>query len=269
MPISVSSKNIMFTLGVSFDAVTGDFGLKDQHQPNPKVGVTWNPFSGTTIRAAAFKVLKRTLATNQTLEPTQVAGFNEFFDDSNLTSSWRYGGAIDQKFTKELFGGIEFSKRDLTVPLTTNQEVDWRERLARTYLFWTPSPSLALRAEYQFENFRRDNFFVSAMKRLDTHRVPLAINFFQNSGLSAFLAATYYNQDGKFLNFSTGPQSGRDDFWTVDAGVRYRLPNRYGFISVGATNLFDKKFKYFETDLNNPTIQPKRVFFARITLALP
>jgi hypothetical protein len=262
-------KNLTGAVGFSYDSVTGDFGLKDQHRPNPKAGITWSPFAGTTIRAAAFRALKRTLATNQTLEPTQVAGFNQFFDDSNLTRSWRYGGAIDQKFTKELFGGIEVSKRDLTVPLATNLEVDWTEHLARTYLFWTPSSSMALRMEYQREKFRRDNFFVSGMKRLDTHRVPLGINFFDNSGLSAFLTATYYNQDGKFLNFSAGPQSGRDDFWTVDAGLRYRLQNRYGFMTIGATNLFDQRFKYFETDLNNPTVQPKRVFFARITLALP
>ena len=68
------------------------------------------------MRAAAFRVLKRTLITQQTLEPTQVAGFNQFFDDFNLTEAWRYGGAIDQKFTKDLFGGVEFSKRDLKVP---------------------------------------------------------------------------------------------------------------------------------------------------------
>ena len=66
----------------------------------------------------SFRVLKRTLLNDQTLEPTQVAGFNQFFDDFNLTEAWRYGGAIDQKFTSSLFGGVEFSKRDLTFPET-------------------------------------------------------------------------------------------------------------------------------------------------------
>ena len=51
-------KSLTFTLGVSFDSVTGDFPGEDQHQANPKVGVTWNPLPGTTVRAAAFKVLK-------------------------------------------------------------------------------------------------------------------------------------------------------------------------------------------------------------------
>ena len=51
--------------------------------------------------------------------------------------------------------------------------------------------------------------------------------------------------------------------------IYYRLPKRYGFVTVGATNLFDEKFNYFEVDVDNPHIQPGRVFFARVTLALP
>ena len=108
-----------FTVGASFDffgAAVRLFGTKDQF--NPKFGITWKPIPGTTLRAAVFRTLKRTLITDQTLEPTQVAGFNQFFDDTNATEAWRYGGAIDQKFTKDLFGGVEFSKRDLKVPIT-------------------------------------------------------------------------------------------------------------------------------------------------------
>src|SRR6185503_960947 len=89
-----------------------------REQFNPKFVLTWEPIPGTTLRAAAFRTLKRTLITNQTLEPTQVAGFNQFFDDLNLTEAWRYGGAIDQKLTKNIFGGVEFSKRDLKVPFS-------------------------------------------------------------------------------------------------------------------------------------------------------
>ena len=85
------------------------------NQFNPKFGLVWNPFPSTTVRAAVFRVLKRTLITDQTLEPTQVAGFNQFFDDINATKSWRYGVAIDQKFSLNVYGGVEFSKRDLTV----------------------------------------------------------------------------------------------------------------------------------------------------------
>jgi outer membrane receptor protein involved in Fe transport len=63
--------------------------------------------------------------------------------------------------------------------------------------------------------------------------------------------------------------TGTSDFWLVDAGINYRLPKRYGLITVGVKNLGDRKFKYQETDFNNPDIQPRRMAFLRITLALP
>ena len=104
---------------------------------------------------------------------------------------------------------------------------------------------------------------------MNTHRVPLGISLFHPSGLSTSLTATYYNQDGIFERIVGGLEPGSDDFWIVDAAANYRLPKRYGFITVGATNLFDQRFKFFERDLNNPTIQPDRRFFLRVTLAFP
>jgi hypothetical protein len=231
-------RNVTATLGLSFDSLRGDEDV-DKDQVNPKLGITWTPLPGTTLRAAAFRVLKRTLITDQTIEPTQVAGFNQFFDDPNLTEAWRYGGAIDQKFTSSLFGGVEFSKRDLTVPglldvsdpsNPVNRDADWKEYLGRAYLFWTPHPSLALRAQYIFERFQRD---LLGPTDLETQRVPLGIAFFHPSGLSAFLTATHWNQDGTFASFGTFDptvplRSGSDDFWTVDAVVSYRLRKRDG-----------------------------------------
>ena len=220
--------------------------------------------------------MKRTLITDQTIEPTQVAGFNQFFDDLNGTKSWRYGGAIDQRFTKDLFGGVELSKRDLefkvvdiisdpTSHTTTTLNAD--EYLARTYLFWTPHPWLALRAEYMFERFEQD--VLTDRLKMNTHRVPLGINFFHPSGVSTFLTATYWNQEGKFQRIAGAIEAGSDNFWTVDAAINYRLPKRYGFVTVGATNLFDQDFKFFDGDAQNPIIQPTRTIFGRVTLAFP
>lgn len=271
--------NVTFTLGASADFLSGDSpDVGDRNEFNPKFGVTWNPIPSTTLRAAAFRVLKRTLITDQTLEPTQVAGFNQFFDDVNGTESWVFGGAIDQKFPKNFFGGVQFSARDMKVPFLDfvvdpenpplqKEKVD--EYLGLAYLFWTPHPWFALRAQYIYE--RLDTQGVTDQpKELTTNRVPLGVNFFHPSGLGSTATVTYLNQEGDFLSPETGEfVSGDDNFWIVDAAVYYRLPKRYGFVTVGATNLFDEKFNYFEIDVNNPRIQPGRVFYARVTLALP
>jgi tetratricopeptide (TPR) repeat protein len=271
-------RNVTVTVGASGDFTDGespDVGHRQQF--NPKFGITWNPLPDTTIRAAAFRALKRTLITDQTVEPTQVAGFNQFFDDTNGTSAWRYGIAVDQKFTKEFFAGSEFTHRDLNSPfvqrntlagITTLGKQDIQEDLSRLYLFWTPHPWWALRAEYQFEHFRSDGL-TDLPQRLQTHRVPIGFSFFHPSGFSASLDGTYINQAGRFVLTTGTDRTGSEDFWTLDAAINYRLPNRYGIITFGARNLTDRKFKYFDRDANNPSIQPGRVLFGKITLALP
>ena len=95
--------------------------------------------------------------------------------------------------------------------------------------------------------------------------MPLGFSFFHPIGLSATSTVTYYHQD---VDLADG-RDGDDDFFIVDAGINYRLPKRYGFLTVGVTNLLDEDFEYFNIEFDNPTIQPDRSFFAKITLALP
>ena len=269
--------NVTWTIGGSGDFFAGAAEeTPDVDQFNPKFGIIWNPVPNTTLRGAVFRVLKRTLLTDQTLEPTQVAGFNQFFDDINATDAWRYGGAIDQKFSNNLYGGAEYARRDLDNVFFNDSDgklkkVKWDEKLFRAYLYWTPYKWLGLNGEYLYESFERDERFALGAKEVKTHYVPLGINFFHPSGLSAGLRATYVDQKGIFSRVLTAQtfEPGEDDFWVVDASISYRLPKRYGFITVGATNLFDKKFKHFDTDVDNPRIQPDRFLFVKATFAFP
>lgn len=270
--------NAHLVLGASYDSIDGSQASGSRNQFNPKLGLIWNVTPATTVRAAAFRVLKRTLITNQTLEPTEVAGFNQFYDDANFTESRRYGVAVDHKFSTTLYGGIEASKRATVVPWTCvnpvcgalgDRKADWDERVVRAYAAWSPHPQWALRADYLFEQFNRDPAFTGGTARdLDSQRLQLGVRYFQPSGLSAGLTTTYWSQKGEFGD-NNAFQSGSENFWTADASISYRLPNRMGFVSVGASNLFNKQFRYLDTDVASPTIQPRRMVFAKATFVLP
>ena len=268
--------DLTLTIGGSGDFFDSDDSESaDEDQFNPKFGIIWNPWQNTTLRAAAFRTLKRSLITDQTLEPTQVAGFNQFFDENDGTDAWRFGGAIDQIFTQRIYGGAEFTYRDMDVPFNDPagdlQNANWDEKILRTYLFWTPHKWFSLNAEYMYEDLHRDEDFADGAKDVETHYLPLGLNFFHPSGLSASLKGTYVDQDGEFeraTNIRTF-EDGDDNFWLFDAAINYRLPKRYGFISAGVKNLFDEDFEHFDTDRNNPRIQPDRTAFVSITLALP
>jgi Tfp pilus assembly protein PilF len=272
-------KNVTFNVGGSADFFkrqlpNGDFD--DKNQFNPKLGITWNPVPDTTLRAAVFRALKRTLITDQTLEPTQVAGFNQFFDDENGTESWNYGIAVDQKFSRSIYGGAEYHLRNLKTPFVESagdvielRKVGWHEHVGRGYVFWTAYKWLALTAEYMYERLERDKDFANGARNVETHEVPLGVNFFHPSGFSAGLKATYIHQQGSFERQGNLRifEDGADQFWLFDAAISYRLPKRLGFVTVGGKNLFDRSFQFFDSDPTNPKIQPRRFLFARVTLS--
>ena len=272
--------NVTWTLGASGDFFDDD--RNDRNQFNPKFGITWNPTPSTTLRGAAFRTLKRLLVSNQTIEPTQVAGINQFFDDVNATEAWRYGVAADQKFSETIYGGVELSKRDLDVPilgptLDVIRKEDRDERLLRSYLYWTPCSYLALSAEYQYENIERDyipgsvDLTLLTPAETRTHRVPLGINAFHPSGLFLTLQATYFDHEVDFPNLAGDTDTSSDKFWIADVSIGYRLPKRYGIASLTVKNLFDENFNFQDTDLAGeprlPSIQPDRLIVGRLTLS--
>ncbi len=92
--------SIVWTVGISADTFNGT--ITDRDQLNPKLGVTWSPTANTVVRAAGFRTLNRTLISDQTIEPTTIAGFNQFFDDPPGTDAWRYGIGVDHEISNDL-----------------------------------------------------------------------------------------------------------------------------------------------------------------------
>jgi hypothetical protein len=52
----------------------------------------------------------------------------------------------------------------------------------------------------------------------------------------------------------------------VDAAVGYRLPRRYGIVTLSVKNLLDEQFNYQDTDPVTPVISPELSFVAKVTL---
>jgi len=226
--------------------------------------------------------MARSLIANQTLEPTQVAGFNQFFDDINNADIRRYGIALEKSLDSLNFG-IEMSKRDLEVPFfaartNTIFKADWKEHMGRAYAYWTPLKWMAAKAEYQHETFKRplmtsvdarDNSV--GIPDLTTHQIPLGISLFSPQGTTTHLSATRIKQRGTFAtNFTptnATTEHSNDQFWVVDAAISYRLNKRLGHITIGAKNLFDKKFNFHNTDIAATRILPERTVFTHLSLS--
>jgi len=270
------AKAVTVTVGGSADFLRTEAVSRSQF--NPKAGITVSLGPATTFRAAVFRTLKRPFVADQTLEPTQVAGFNQFFDEEDGTRAWRYGVALDRKISEDLFAGAEVSRREVvTRPIfmwstMAFETADWRERTGRTYLYWTPSRRIALGAEYLEERFDRDLGSQIEFARVRTRRVPLSASYFHPCGLFGRGKATWVDQDGSFypLDSATSmpPVAAENSFWVVDASVGYRFPRRLGLVAVEGRNLFDRTFRFQETDPAHPSVLPGRAVVVKATLSL-
>ena len=265
---------VTWTAGLSYESYRQQD--LDLARVNPKIGIQWSITEALRLRLAWFKTVKRALLVNQTIEPTQVAGFNQLFDDPNGTTAQTFGAGLDARLSADLFGGVGLSRRDLDVPLTAAGQVvteSRREELARAYLYWTPHPEWALRAEYNFENFKRNtNNALGNPVRVETTAVPVAVEYFNPSGLFTALGATYVHQQVELPSTSSFPDDS-EDFVTVNASIGYRLPKRWGIVSVEASNLLDQDFLYQDdnfrnAELRSPRFIPDRTILASITINL-
>lgn len=264
-------EDVTWTLGFSYDSYE-QLAL-DLDEFNHKLGVQWNITDNIRLRAAEFETVKRALTADQSIEPTQVAGFNQFFDDVNGTTSERYGLGLDIQFTDDLYGGVEASRRDLVVPAFSGDTVSldgYGEDFYRAYLYWTPHRNWAVSAEPQFERFERDLEAADNLPiEVETLSLPLAVRYFNSAGFFASLGGTYVRQRIDHAQLSTFAID-KDDFVIVDAIVGYRFPQRRAIFSIEARNLLDEEFLFQDQNIQssepvNPRYIPDRQIMVRTT----
>ena len=273
-------QNINATLGVSYDAFR-DAVNQNFDAVNPKFGLQWDLTPAVRLRLAWFESVKSALIANQTLEPTQVAGFNQMFDDLNGTRSRRMGAGLDAALSKNLYAGMEVSDRDLKVPYLNRDfrqfaDEQQQERLYRSYLYWLPHAHWAVNGEFQYEQYDRAAINVNDHnKPYEIHSLsaPLTINYFHPNGFFGKVGATYLQQSLKRLPEAESQfRDGNSDFVLLDTALGYRLPNRRGILSFEGRNLSDEQFYYrsynFQFNEMNTSSRfiPTRTFFVRLTL---
>ncbi|MGH9891598.1 MAG: TonB-dependent receptor, partial [bacterium] len=215
-------KDFTWTLGVGYDALD-DTQLGTVNSAKPKIGMLWNPFAGTTVRLGAFRAVSRALFATQTIEPTNIAGFNQFFDDPNGTESVRYAAGIDQRFTQDVTGGFEFSERDLDIPVGGQSTILNREEtLHRGYVHWSPSSRWAVALEYLRDDFENEESLLGGPLDTTTHLAPLRISYFHPNGFFARLGVSFIAQEVGDAQRASPLKDDGEAAVVVDTGLGYR-----------------------------------------------
>jgi Tfp pilus assembly protein PilF len=247
-------------LGLSYDDFSSPVG--DQTEWNPKFGLLWSLSGGVTLRAAAFRVLERQIGSDQGLEPTQLAGFNQFFRDANGAVSEGGGLAADFAVSDHVSAGLQIGHRDVKVPFVFPDSIfiqSQREDALSGYAYWLPDDRVSVAFEPSYLDFTRGATF----DRMRLTELPISLRYFAPSGWRYGITAAWVEQDGAFdSQFDVVP--GSDSFWMVDAIVAWRLPNRLGTISLEGTNLLNEEFQFQE--IAHGVLHPRYVPEAQVRL---
>jgi len=263
----------ILTLGLSYDHIDDSYVRYQDTEVNPKIGLQWSVYDWLRIRAAIFRAVKRPLIVDQTIEPTQIAGFNQLYDYENGSRATQKSFGVDVNVTKELLVGVEYSDRDVDVPTrqasgppsSRNQD----EASLRSFVYWTPHQNWALSAEAFRETIEAPGLSFREVKTLE---FPLTASYYHQSGFFAQLGATFVRQSVDPA--PVGTSTTRDEFSVIDAAIGYRLPDRRGIISLEVRNLLGEEFLYTDYDyINNVPATtgsrfiPDRSILGRITIS--
>ena len=263
------------------NVLPSDVAFKDT-QVNPKVGATATFKTGTTVRAAMFTRLAPSIGRLQTLEPTQVSGFNQFFEDVGGTRSDNYGIGFDQQIIKKIFFGASWLHRNLDVPeatcltpapfsgcaFQTATQVEQKQSnvdLVSAYINGLIGKWFAPSFDFQMDQRSFDTTQISPLglfqNYVETKRYHPEVRVFLPIGFFGVVGATYYAQRVVEFDALVSPTFNTQTprFWTMNATLGWRLPERLGIVTLEGTNLTDREFNFYEQALQEQLIPARRV----------
>jgi len=281
-------ENLRLTGGLSFDHVENETFDFDRNQLSPKAGLQWDIWEWLRLRLAYIQTMTRLGLVQQTIEPTQVAGFNQFFDDPNSSRATLYGGALDAKISRTIFSGLEikyreFRKRGIESvldPVTLTRvnvpvSFPYRESSYRGYFVWAPCQTFSITSEIEWTKLYRPGTLAvmdGNPSKVQTLTGPLAARYFHPSGVFAGLGGTFvYQKIDPSVNSTFSKND--DRYFLVDASLGFRFPNRLGIFMIQGLNIFDKNFLYQDPNIlitgnNHPRFARDRTILVKLTIAL-
>ena len=169
--ILAPTNSIELTLGISYDTaddretlhdpVFGEDPLTDLNfaQLNPKLGIRAEVTDELVLRGAVFRTSKRQFVSDQTLEPTTIAGFAQFFDDFDWTDAWTGAAGVDFRAASNVWVGAEYLYRSVDIPAPLGEATyDGEEQGLLGYANATVGDHLAVSAGVQFSDNSTEAF---------------------------------------------------------------------------------------------------------------
>ncbi|WP_222862064.1 tetratricopeptide repeat protein, partial [Zoogloea oleivorans] len=244
-----------------------DLDRTQTERVNGKLGIVARLATGTTLRSAFFQGVSGSKYDRESLAPTQFAGFNQVFDDPTGTRWRRAAIGLDQRFTGGITAGLEASGRILHVPMFStgsNMELGrWNEQLHRAHLSVPFGQKVALSAEWRHEATQTEVTpdYRALPYKVRTDLVPLRL--WLKTGPADVLVENWaVRQHASQLDGAGSDQRASSTFSMTNLRVSMPIVSNRLTATLGLYNVFDRQFRFHNTDLNGdpkvPLFYPQR-----------
>lgn len=238
---------------------------------NGKLGIVARLATGTTLRSAFFQGVSGSKYDRESLAPTQFAGFNQVFDDPTGTRWRRAAVGLDQRFAGGITAGLEASGRILNVPMfSTGSSMElgrWNEQLHRAHVAVPFGHKVALSAEWRHEATQTDAnpAYRGLPYKVRTDLVPLRLWLKTGPAdvlIENWAVRQHASQFDSRLNGAGSDLHAGSTFSTTNLRVSMPIVSNRLTATLGLYNVFDRQFRFHNTDLNGdpkvPLFYPQR-----------
>lgn len=265
-----NGNEIDLVAGASYDNFSSEEKTAfDTEKLNPKFGLSYQT-GPTTFRLAAFRVLQRTLTSNQTLEPTNIVGFNQFYDNQDSTVIRTYAAGVDSSFSFGLAGqsiepslGIAYASQRLSiVEGSADLRGEWHDDLLTSYVY-LPMNSWSIGFELEHQHLEREPGYetLDFIRTADSTRARISVDHFTAQGVRLGVSSDILYQSGDFVdriaylvNGSDAPleivsSTQRDVTISTHLVVPMNNFTRFdGSVALSIDNLLDEKVNHQDID---------------------
>jgi Flp pilus assembly protein TadD len=247
------------TAGVTYAELDAKSPVNTLSGLQSKLSVSYKPNENLGFRTAYFQSLKRPFSIEQTLEPTQLGGFNQFNDEANGVESENYALGFDFRADGGHHFGVEYLLRNSYIPFPVPPDSLLQVKSGDVQIFWNWAiDPWALSLTYHYE----DNEYTLPPlppglvityipDQLITQSVPFQVKWIHQGGFSVAANTTYFYQkmessvDGRITTH----------FTLLDLVASYRFMRQQAEVELRCNNLFDKEFVYQNEDPSDATPQ--------------
>lgn len=245
--------------GVSFAELSADAFTRPISGWYPKLAAVYRLNTDVELRAGYFQSLKRPSALEQTLEPTQLGGFNQLNDETDGIESSQYSGGIDIYAGRGHQFGAEASLHKSKIPFAQQSifSADADTTQAQVYWSWATKPwSISVKYQYEKSEFNNTNDTASDIPSpLKSYRIPARIQWQSEKGWALSATTTYVHQNADFYpnGVAAGATSEKDQFSLLDVAATYQFWSQHAELAVRVNNALNESFRYQSTNMADPT----------------